>query len=429
MSVSSVTNYIGIGTASPTTHLQIQSNTLTGVLLKSTSDGAQLTIDRSANGYEAVTRYSQQNVPQWKTGLTVNAVGTPEYVIRNENTSSDAVIISGTNNNVNLASGTFHLGTLGTNNLGTISQSSNNLSLSTFTPTTSSGSTPGNIIMAFTNLLGFKAGNVGIGTDDPSKAKLVVQGSVGQSIAMFKKSASSAGISIAADWPEIYFNSYYNGGVKAMKAGYGGLIGVDPVSGRIYFRTGDASASANDGPLTLTDRLDIEADGKVRINSAGVNSTFTVSKLANTDDVASFKGTDFFSHFAFGVNEDTYIRGGKASSNVIIADLTNNVGVGTPNPAYKLDVCGTMRAKEVRVATGWCDYVFADDYILKPLSEVETFIKENKHLPDVTKGSIIESEGLEVGKTSAQMIKKIEELTLYVIDLQKQVNELKKNQK
>jgi hypothetical protein len=62
---------------------------------------------------------------------------------------------------------------------------------------------------------------------------------------------------------------------------------------------------------------------------------------------------------------------------------------------------------------------------LKPLSEVETFIKENKHLPDVTKGSIIESEGLEVGKTSAQMIKKIEELTLYVIDLQKQVNELK----
>jgi hypothetical protein len=61
-------------------------------------------------------------------------------------------------------------------------------------------------------------------TDDPSKAKLVVQGSVGQSIAMFKKSASSAGISIAADWPEIYFNSYYNGGVKAMKAGYGGLI-------------------------------------------------------------------------------------------------------------------------------------------------------------------------------------------------------------
>ena len=86
-----------------------------------------------------------------------------------------------------------------------------------------------------------------------------------------------------------------------------------------------------------------------------------------------------------------------------------------------------MRAKEVRVATGWCDYVFADDYKLPTLSDVEAFIKVNKHLPEVTPGAIIESEGLEIGKTSAQMIKKIEELTLYVIELQKQVDELKKN--
>ncbi len=102
-----------------------------------------------------------------------------------------------------------------------------------------------------------------------------------------------------------------------------------------------------------------------------------------------------------------------------------NVGIGTNANLYKLDVCGTMRAKEVRVATGWCDYVFADDYKLPALSDVEAFIKTNKHLPDVTPGSVIEGEGLEVGKTSAQMIKKIEELTLYVIELQKQVNELK----
>ena len=108
---------------------------------------------------------------------------------------------------------------------------------------------------------------------------------------------------------------------------------------------------------------------------------------------------------------------------------SGQLGLGTSTPAYKLDVCGTIRAKEVRVATGWCDYVFADDYKLPALSEVEAFIKTNKHLPEVTPGAVIESEGLEIGKTSAQMIKKIEELTLYVIDLQKQVNELKKNDK
>ena len=56
---------------------------------------------------------------------------------------------------------------------------------------------------------------------------------------------------------------------------------------------------------------------------------------------------------------------------------------------------------------------------------MESFIKANKHLPDVTPGSVIEGEGLEVGKTSAQMIKKIEELTLYVIELQKQMDTLK----
>ncbi|MFZ1800874.1 MAG: hypothetical protein WAU24_13490, partial [Chitinophagaceae bacterium] len=57
---------------------------------------------------------------------------------------------------------------------------------------------------------------------------------------------------------------------------------------------------------------------------------------------------------------------------------SGNVGIGTYNPTYKLDVCGTIRAKEMRVSTGWCDYVFADDYDLMPLSEVEKFISVNK---------------------------------------------------
>ena len=61
----------------------------------------------------------------------------------------------------------------------------------------------------------------------------------------------------------------------------------------------------------------------------------------------------------------------------------------------------------------------------KPIVGVKIYIKENKHLPGVTKGSEIETEGLEVAKVSAQMIRKIEELTLYVIELQKQVDALK----
>lgn len=56
-----------------------------------------LLFDRAANGYEAVTRYTQTGVPQWKTGLTVNANGTPDYVVRNEINNSDALAISSSN--------------------------------------------------------------------------------------------------------------------------------------------------------------------------------------------------------------------------------------------------------------------------------------------------------------------------------------------
>jgi hypothetical protein len=126
---------------------------------------------------------------------------------------------------------------------------------------------------------------------------------------------------------------------------------------------------------------------------------------------------------------DIYLTAAGYLPALMVNGTTNNVGIGTNNPAYRLDVCGTIRAKEVRVSTGWCDYVFSDDYKLRSLGEVEQFIKTNKHLPDVTAGNQIETEGLEVGKVSAQMIKKIEELTLYVIDLQKQIDEIKKMSK
>ncbi|MEY4926472.1 MAG: hypothetical protein RI894_908, partial [Bacteroidota bacterium] len=94
---------------------------------------------------------------------------------------------------------------------------------------------------------------------------------------------------------------------------------------------------------------------------------------------------------------------------------TGRVGIGTMAPAYTLDVCGTIRGKEVRVETGWCDYVFDPSFKLRPLDEVKGYIAAHKHLPDVTPASEIEQHGLQVGAVMKQQMLKIEELTLYTI--------------
>lgn len=96
------------------------------------------------------------------------------------------------------------------------------------------------------------------------------------------------------------------------------------------------------------------------------------------------------------------------------------VGIGTTTPDYKLDVNGTMRAKEVIVASNWSDFVFEDGYDLPSLSEVESHIAEHGHLPDIPSAAHIQENGLAVAEAQTLMMQKIEELTLYVIDLKKE---------
>jgi hypothetical protein len=103
-----------------------------------------------------------------------------------------------------------------------------------------------------------------------------------------------------------------------------------------------------------------------------------------------------------------------------------NVGIGTANPTHKLAVNGTIKAKEVIVETsGWSDYVFADNYKLAPLSEVEAHIKANKHLPGIPSAAQVAENGVSLGDVQAALLAKIEEITLHQIAQQKELVSLK----
>lgn len=92
---------------------------------------------------------------------------------------------------------------------------------------------------------------------------------------------------------------------------------------------------------------------------------------------------------------------------------------------YRLSVNGAMRAHRVKVYTTWADYVFEEGYKLPTLEEVETHIKEKGHLQDIPSAKEVEANGIELGEMNKLLLQKIEELTLYTIELNKQVQELK----
>jgi hypothetical protein len=136
-----------------------------------------------------------------------------------------------------------------------------------------------------------------------------------------------------------------------------------------------------------------------------------------------------------------------ANNYLVFQPSWGNTGVGTYTPnaklhvngtqliggnsariaaGYSLSVDGKIIAEEVKVqdSGAWPDYVFASDYKLMPLSELEQSINKNKHLPNIPPAAVVEKEGISLGQMNKKLMEKVEELTLYIIDLNKKNNVL-----
>ena len=131
-------------------------------------------------------------------------------------------------------------------------------------------------------------------------------------------------------------------------------------------------------------------------------------------------------------NKNLKINLGATKSTTVGFLAVGNFDVAFPMPTgntYRLIVQDGIITEKVKVAlkttADWADYVFEPSYQLMPLDKVESFIKENKHLPNVPSAEDMSKNGLDVSQTSAKLMEKIEELTLYMIEMNKEIKALK----
>jgi hypothetical protein len=163
----------------------------------------------------------------------------------------------------------------------------------------------------------------------------------------------------------------------------------------------------------------VNDDTKTRVIVSDNNGNLSYRDASTLGGSGSISGT---------VNYLAKYSSTNAIASSLIYDNGTSVGIGTVslNGDYKLFVEAGIRTRKVKVDVGtWPDYVFAPDYTLPSLQEIENFITRHNHLPDMPTAADVADDGLNLGDNQALLLKKIEELTLHLIELNKTVQQLK----
>ncbi len=213
--------------------------------------------------------------------------------------------------------------------------------------------------------------------------------------------------------------------------------GASVSEGDLAWRAGEVLQLGTwNGATGVFDRkVSIDGEGKVYFDNAAMFDNVLGDKLSLFGD--RFGQANMY---GFGVGDGMlyYKSNGVHAWYVGDADVTteapsmyltqSSLGIGTTVvDGYRLSVNGTVRAKEIVVEAGWADYVFEDDYRLRPLEEVASFIAQNGHLPDVPSAAEVEEKGVALGEMESTLLRKVEELTLYVLELHREIESLRRS--
>jgi hypothetical protein len=266
-------------------------------------------------------------------------------------------------------------------------------------------------------------GNVGIGTTAPANKLDVAAGTViGASYAGTNTAPTNGllvqgnvGIGITAP-----ANLLDVAGGSAIGSGYAGT--TSPTNGLIV------KGNTGIGTKTPVNKLDVAGGLAIGSSYAGTNTVPTNGLLVQGKTGI---GTSTIPTGGPGGGYKLAVSGNMNIDSSLVIGTTSSFTYSTPFPApYKLYVAGGILTEKLKVSpkttSDWSDFVFDKNYKLRSLSEVETYINENKHLPGVASAEEVIANGIDVAKMDAKLLEKIEELTLYMIEIKKENEEMKK---